>query len=269
VSRNFQEAFYTRDVDYTIGSPHLTHRRLRDRLVALLREAVEQASDSGLPPRVLEIGAGHGGYTETALALGCEVTAVEMSGQSVDVLRGRFGSNPRLSVVHDPVGDLAGVGNDYALVLAVSVLHHIPDYVSFLTRAADHVAPGGGILALQDPLWYPRMPRVEHLADRAGFLVWRLGHGNVGRGFASLSRRLRHSLDETKLGDMVEYHVVRHGVDELSIKAALEKEFGAVDVVRYWSHQAGIMQRLGERAGWANTFAVWAADRRSGFAGDA
>ena len=131
---NLQEMHYLPSVDYRRGSPHLSHLALHDRLVEVLRGVVQRLADQGLPLRVLEIGAGHGGFTEPALAMGCEVTAVDMSGPSVDELRRRFGTNPKLRAVHDPDGTLRDVGNDYSLLMFVSVLHHIPDYISYLQR---------------------------------------------------------------------------------------------------------------------------------------
>jgi 16S rRNA A1518/A1519 N6-dimethyltransferase RsmA/KsgA/DIM1 with predicted DNA glycosylase/AP lyase activity len=74
---NLQEVRYRYGVDYRKGSPHLSHLALHDRLVEVLRGTIRRLADEGLPLRVLEVGAGHGGFTETALALGCEVTAVD------------------------------------------------------------------------------------------------------------------------------------------------------------------------------------------------
>src|ERR1039458_7593315 len=76
---NFQEVFYADGVDYHRGSPHLSYWPLHDRLVATIRSQLTHLADAGLPLRVLELGAGHGGFTEPALAFGCEVTAIEMS----------------------------------------------------------------------------------------------------------------------------------------------------------------------------------------------
>src|SRR5580698_1893019 len=126
---NLQEAHYQRGVDYRRGSPHLSHLGLHDRLVEILRRAVRRIADEGLPLRVLEVGAGHGGFTESALALGCAVAAVGMSGPAVEELRRRFGTNPRLEAIYDPDGTLDGIGDDYSLLMFVSVLHHIPDYL--------------------------------------------------------------------------------------------------------------------------------------------
>jgi len=143
---NLQEVHYRHGIDYRKGSPHLSHLALYDRLVEVLRATIQRLADEGLPLRVLEVGAGHGGFTETALALGCEVTAVDMSGPSVEELQRRFGTNPKLKAVYDPDGTLRDVGGDYTLLMFISVLHHIPDYMAFLKAASQRLATGGALV---------------------------------------------------------------------------------------------------------------------------
>ena len=103
--------------------------------------------------------------------------------------------------------------NDYSLIMFVSVLHHIPDYMSCLKMACQRIANGGSLLTLQDPLLYSRH-KTAHRVDQAACLAWRLGQGNLSRGMKTRLRRIRGILDETDPGDMVEYHVIRDGVDE-------------------------------------------------------
>jgi 2-polyprenyl-3-methyl-5-hydroxy-6-metoxy-1,4-benzoquinol methylase len=259
--QRMQESYYHDDVDYRAGSPHLAHRSLHERLVAVLREHVRRLDRDGLPLSVLEIGAGHGGFTEPALAAGCSVTAVEMSRPSLRRLDQRFGINTRFRGVFDPDGSLSGVGGDFSLVLCVSVLHHIPDYVSFVDGLVGRLAPGGSFLALQDPLWYPRAGKATRLLDRGGYYVWRLGQGDLSRGLATLSRRARGAYDDTNPADMVEYHVVRQGVDEAALLGRLRPYFAAVELLPYWSNQLAAGQWLGERLGLRNMFGVSAVAR--------
>jgi SAM-dependent methyltransferase len=255
-----QEAYYDEDVDYRFGSPHLTHWTLYDRLVSRLRVELQNLSDSGLPSTALEAGAGHGGFTEPVLASGAKVTAVEMSEASVGQLKRRFGRNPQFSVRHSPDGSLEPIGDRYSLVLAVAVLHHIPDYVQFLQSMARSVSEGGSLVTFQDPLWYPRYP-AAHRADRAAYLVWRLAQGNLRGGLRTRLRWMRSGLDESIPNDMVEYHVVRQGVDEEAVLLALTPYFTSVRLITYWSNQLGIGQRAGDRLGLANTFGVFASGR--------
>ncbi|MDQ4091248.1 MAG: class I SAM-dependent methyltransferase [Actinomycetota bacterium] len=256
MTKNHQESFYAANVDYRVGSPHLSHWGLYDRLTEVLRRSLDSVRSKNLPTTALEIGAGHGGYTEPVLAAGFDVTAVEMSRPSLARLDAKYGANPRFhSVFHDG-GPLPDNVQQYSVILAVSVLHHIPDYLAFLDELVPHLAPDGLLLTLQDPLWYARLRRSTHLLDKGGFYAWRLGQGNLGRGLATVSRRVRGVYDESNTSDMVEYHVVREGVDENAIVDALAPRFHSVEVLRYWSNQSRIVQELGERLGCANAFGI-------------
>src|SRR5690242_8442685 len=65
-----------------------------------LRRIVDAAE---LTPRdrVLEIGPGLGPLTELLLQNAAEVFAIEKDARLVEVLRGRFGENSKLSLLHD------------------------------------------------------------------------------------------------------------------------------------------------------------------------
>jgi SAM-dependent methyltransferase len=254
---NFQEGYYLPHVDYRIGSPHLSHVELHDRLVEVLRGMIQRLADQGLPLRVLEVGAGHGGFTESALAMGCEVTAVEISGASVDELRRRFGTNSKFRAIHDPDGTLRDIGidNNYSLLMSVSVLHHIPDYMSFLDEACQRITSGGALLTLQDPMWYSRH-RAARRVDQAAYFAWRLGQGNLAKGVRTRLRRFRGVLDDTEPSDVVEYHVIRSGVDEEKIISFAKSVFSEVSLIQYWSNQLGLAQRLGDQLGLCNHFGI-------------
>jgi SAM-dependent methyltransferase len=241
--------------NYRKGSPHLSHLVLHDRLVEVLRGTVQRLSDQGLPLRVLEIGAGHGGFTEPALAMGCDVTAVDMSESSVDDLRRRFGTNPKFDSVYNPDGKLPDIADDYTLLMLVSVIHHIPDYISFLRDASRRIVPGGSLLTLQDPVWYPRH-RASHEAERMSYFAWRLAQGNAIGGLKTRLRRIRGVFDETNPSDMIEYHVVRRGVDEQMVLSFAHETFSEATLIPYWSSHLGVAQHLGDRLGLNSSFGV-------------
>lgn len=253
-----QESHYGEDVDYRVGSPHLSHWPLYERLVGIVRTCIADLNGAGMELDVLEIGAGHGGYTEPVLAAGCRVTAVEASRPSLATLRRRYGTNPAFHATLDPDGSLDQVDGIFSLVLIVSVLHHIPDYVEFLDRVTGFLAPKGALLTLQDPLWYSRRAGPAHVLDRGGYYLWRLGQGNARRAVATLGRRARGVHDPTNPADMVEYHVVRDGVDEHAVRDVLRDRFDKVELLPYWSNQLRLVQHLGERLHLANTFGVLA-----------
>ena len=252
---NLQEAHYRYGINYRRGSPHLTHHALYDRLVEVLRGTIKKLADQRLPLRVLEIGAGHGGFTEPALAMGCEVTAVDMSGPSIDELRRRFGTNPRLKAVHDADGTLRDVDSDYSLLMFVSVLHHIPDYMSFLDGASQRLATGGALITLQDPARYSRH-RIAHRAEQAAYFGWRLTQGDYVSGLRTRLRRMGGVIDEKNPSDMVEYHVIRDGVDDEAVFSFTRKSFAEVTFIPYWSSQLRTAQFLGERSRMRNSFGV-------------
>jgi SAM-dependent methyltransferase len=252
---NFQEAFYTDTVDYRRGSPHLSYWPLFDRLATVLREELAVLNEAALPLRVLELGAGSGGFTEPVLAFGGEVTAIEMSRASIARLERRFGQNPSFSATYDPIGDLAEVTGSYSLVLCASVLHHIPDYKLTLERATQRLLPGGSLISFQDPLWYDRVLRRARRLNSLGYALWRVRQGNA-RAWTARVQRMRGTLDESNPAAMVEYHVVRDGVDEEAILNFCRSRFEDVRLFRYWSNQSVLVQRVGDRLHLGNTFGV-------------
>lgn len=242
--------------DYTAGSPHLKHESVHGMVVTACREVVADVLRERGACRVLEIGAGHGVFTDHLVAAGAEVWVTEMSADSVDVLRARYHGDRRVHVTHDADGSGAADGPEVDVVVCVSVLHHIPDYTGTVSAVLGRLAPGGAFVSFQDPLWYPRRTRFSMAADRGAYLVWRLGQGNLRRGVASMVRRARGAYDTANPSDMVEYHVVRDGVDEVTLLDLLEPRFGRTGLYRYWSTQARFLQRPGELLLPANTFGI-------------
>ena len=263
--QELQELAYGAAYDYRSGSPHLKHPQLYDRFCHLLREEVRRVAKLELPMTVLEIGAGDGAFVEPLLATGAAVTGTEMSRPSIEALESRFATNGSFEAVFDPDGSLAELGDQrFAIILYASVLHHIPDYLSAIANACDrHLLPGGTALSLQDPLWYPSLARGVQAASEGMYLTWRVTRGDFLRGLATRARRARNDLREDQPGDMVEYHVVRNGVDQEAVRTLLEPRFEKVTVTSYWSTQASLWQSVGERLDLRNTFAVQARGHQS------
>jgi 2-polyprenyl-3-methyl-5-hydroxy-6-metoxy-1,4-benzoquinol methylase len=258
-----QERVYDGRYDYA-GDPHLAHPELRSWIVDLVSAVTRRVVSRDLPPRVLEIGAGDGGFTEPLLARGFEVTATDVSRGAIERLEGTFGGNPNFKALYDPTGDAAVADGQFSVVVCASVLHHMPDYEAFVKQVIDqHLSAGGGFVSVQDPLRYDTMPSIAHRLDRAAYLLWRLGRGNRLSGLISLKNRLTRRLDPSRPGDMVEYHVVRNGVDENALWETLKKSFGELRLLPYWSNQSRLAQRLGRRLGLVNQFAL-VAENHSG-----
>ena len=247
--------------DYESVSPHLRHARLRgmveDRLASLVEESVARSGRC----KALEIGAGHGTFTRFLLDAGATVTVTETSAASANRLRERFGD--AIEVRHDSTGDgILASPAQWDLVFMSSVVHHIPDYLVFLDRLVQRVVADGAVLTVQDPLYYPRRSKIAHKADRAAYLAWRLFQGNYRRGLATRLRRIRGVYLETETADLVEYHIVRNGVDEEAILELWGRHFSDVEIFRYWSTQSPLLQRLGAQTSLETTFGVQAIGRR-------
>jgi SAM-dependent methyltransferase len=259
-----QEGVHDDAYDYA-GTPHLAHPELRNWIVDLVSEVAQRAVSRGLPPRILEIGAGDGGLTGPLLARGFNVTATEVSRAAIERLESTFGRNPHLQVVFDEDGEADAVyGGPFSAILAASVLHHIPDYLSFVEKVtAQHLSPGGSFVSVQDPLRYDTMSPVAHRVDRVAYLTWRLGRPNRLSGLVSLKNRITGRLDPTRPGDMVEYHVVRNGVDEQGLRDLVDGSFRNVNLLEYWSNQSRLAFRLGRRLGLVNQFALLAENHRA------
>jgi SAM-dependent methyltransferase len=257
-----QESVYDDAYDYA-GDPHLAHAELRAWIIDLVSGVTERATSGEEPPRVLEIGAGDGGLTEPLLARGYEVTGTEVSRRSIERLERAYGGNPGFRAVYDPDGDTGALGDErFTVVVCASVLHHIEDYLAFAETVIERrLAPGGAFVSVQDPLRYDTMSPLAHRFDRMAYLVWRLGRGNRMSGLVSLKNRLTGRLDPSRPGDMVEYHVVRNGVDEQALRAALEGSFDDLRLISYWSNQSRLAQRLGRRLRLNNQFALVAEGR--------
>jgi SAM-dependent methyltransferase len=260
---DIQETAFPEGFDYEHGSPHLKHARLRSRIEASLRGEVDRLRAAKGRCRALEIGAGHGSFSSVLVGAGADLTITEMSRPWAVHLGRKFADQPGVTVVPDSDGRWAfETDQRFDLVIAISVLHHIPDYLGAVERYVEMTDKGGSFLSWQDPAWYPRQPRAGVIAARLAYFAWRSGQGNVRRGLETRIRRLRGILDESNPSDMSEYHVVRNGLDELALLALLRLHYGQADLVRYWSTQAGPLQRLGDRLQLEGTFGLWARGRR-------
>ncbi len=259
---NFQESGHSEGHDYARGSPHLKHPSLSAMIMSSLDEVVGSLQ-KGEPLEILEVGAGHGTFTAALHSLGANVTVTEMSKDSANYLSTEFANSPSVEVVYDPDGSWAfRTERTFDAVICVSVLHHIPDYLAATRRFCELIRPGGSFVSWQDPLLYSGVADRQRRAANVSYYLWRATQGGWLRALNTASRRVRGVLDETKLADMVEYHVVRDGVDEQALSSLLTDQFDSVNVRKYWSTQASSLQSLGERRGYETTFGIVAQHRK-------
>lgn len=244
------------------GSPHLKHEALKRRVQNSISKEIAKIKNREGRCRVLEVGAGHGVFSGTIVDAGAELTITEMSEASYDFLHAHFHEIPGVTVLHDPSGDWLGECDaKFDLIICISVLHHIPDYQNFLRLAFSKTEPGGSFISWQDPLYYPRRGSLDLAIDKGAYFLWRLTQGNFRRGISTRIRRLRGVIDESNPADMVEYHVVRQGVDEEAIMATGAEFFDSQEIECYFSTQSTLIQKFGIRLP-ANTFGVTFRARR-------
>jgi SAM-dependent methyltransferase len=248
--------------DYVKGSPHLRHDVLRSMIEGQLKALVEETLARQDTCRVLEIGAGHGTFTEFLLQAGATVTVTEASKASAEELSRRYAGRNDVEVFFDLTGESVFEHEPtYDAVVCASLLHHIPDYLDFVRRLSGMLTRGGWFYSVQDPLYYPRRTRMAHVAGRGTYYIWRLGQGALRRGLATRMRRLRGTYSDTEPSDLVEYHVVRQGVDEKALVELLEKQFGTVELFTYWSTQSPFFQWMFSKSGLHSDFGLIARDR--------
>ena len=94
--------------------------------------------------RVLEVGAGHGTFTERLMSER-KVTATELSPRCLAVLRERFASTPQVEVAGVSIEESAGLGQFDSAVL-VNVLEHIEDDRDALRHLVSALRPGGRVV---------------------------------------------------------------------------------------------------------------------------
>lgn len=252
------------ELGYINGAPHLKHASIGRIYRSLVDTAVILA---GRPPEtlsVLELGAGNGLASTAWFDHRVRLTAVD---SSEAMLRGlvekarRHGLTPTV-VAADALEYLDSKGESFDVVTHVSMIHHVPDYRSLLSRSTARVRTGGSLLTFQDPLRYDQLAFPHHLIDRAAYFAWRLGQGNLKRGLKTRWRRLRGVYSPTEVVDFEDYHVVRVGVDSDAIVALLEPSFSRIEVVRYWSTYSRALQSLGERLHLTSSFGLVASGRK-------
>jgi SAM-dependent methyltransferase len=249
---------------YINGAPHLKHPSIGRVYRSLVDEAVARSGRAPETLSVLELGAGNGLASTPWFEHRVQLTAVD---SSEPMLRGlvekasAFGLVPVVAVA-DALEFLESKGEPFDVITHVSMVHHVPDYLHLLERAAARVRSGGSLLTFQDPLRYDRMRFPNHQLDRASYFAWRLGQGNLKRGLRTRWRRLRGVYSEAEVVDFDDYHVVRSGVDSEAIADLLGRHFDAVEVVSYWSTYSRALQSLGARLGLVSSFGILASGRK-------
>jgi len=123
------------------------------------RQWIFDLIEPSLGAHVLEIGAGHGTFTEL-LAQGRRVTATDLSPRCVGVLSERFAGRPEVTVL---LGDVEGARSHgpYDSVVMINVLEHIDDDGAALAELRRQLNPSGRIA-----IWVPAHMQLYSRFDR-------------------------------------------------------------------------------------------------------
>lgn len=252
--------------EFVESSPHLKHGELSHLALNEARRIFEQLRRSNDCPTILDMGAGEGMLALPFLEMGAAVTAADATNALLDVLAARAAQfKSRLTFapgdIFETLDQCEKTGRRFDIVCASSFLHHIPDYLKLCRVSAGLIRPGGVLFTFQDPLRYDTLGSGTYWFDRLSYFAWRVFQGNYVRGIKTRLRRLSGVYRDDLAADTAEYHVVRSGIDQESIRRLLEAEGFTCEIKKYWSTQSAIFQRLGSKLGLLNTFAIIATKR--------
>ena len=249
---------------YIEGAPHIKHVALRKLYGRLVVNVFDRAQKHTKTPKVLDLGAGEGSVTLPFLELGAKVMAIDISKSQLEALKGRcnqFGD--MLEVRCEDINDtLKDKSKKYDIIVVVSFLHHVPDYLGMIREAADLLHPHGQLFFFQDPLRYDTVGRCTMLFSKLAYFSWRVFRGDVIGGLKRRLRRARGIYLEDSLHDNTEYHGTRNGVDQYAICKLCEEQDIDCEIICYFSTQSRLFQALGTVLGMKNTFAVVAQKRQ-------
>lgn len=117
-----------------------------------------------LGAEALEVGAGHGTFTEMLAGTARRVVASDLSERCVSRLRERFSGSESVEVLHGSI-DAAAAHGPFDSVILINVLEHIEDDDGALREIGRLLRPGGRLV-----LWVPAFSLLYSDFDR------RIGH---------------------------------------------------------------------------------------------
>jgi SAM-dependent methyltransferase len=118
------------------------------------------------PARIVEFGPGWGNLTNDLVAIGFEVTAVEVDAQFCSLIQERCSTPENLTVTQGDMLTFASAEPFDAAIFFES-FHHCSDHLEMLRRLHRLVRPGGSVFFASEPvqkLDYPWGPRIDGLS---------------------------------------------------------------------------------------------------------
>jgi 2-polyprenyl-3-methyl-5-hydroxy-6-metoxy-1,4-benzoquinol methylase len=129
---------------YEASHPEI-YNRSEQRRIELLLTSVDRLVDNN-HRKALDFGAGTGNLTGKLLQMGYKVTAVDISKEMCEILRGKYDDFAGVGSLEICNTDIEGAGFDekeFDLITCYSVLHHLPNYVDVIRRLSFFLKKGG------------------------------------------------------------------------------------------------------------------------------
>jgi len=246
---------------YIDGAPHIKHAELRALFRRLVVEIYDATCSFVRQPKVLDLGAGEGSATLAFLELGAKTTAVDISEIQLGALRTRcssFANNLTVCCgdISDVVKELSDKKCKYDIIVANSLLHHIPDYIGLIGQCSKILSLHGQFFSFQDPIKYASLGKFTKLLTQIAYFSWRIFKGDVIGGLQRRLRRSRGIYFDDCSQDNAEYHVVRDGVDQDAIASSLNELGFECQIIPYFSTQSRSWQPIGSAMQAYNTFSI-------------
>lgn len=194
--------------------------------------------------RLLDVGCGGGVLAEEFARLGCQVTGIDVSAESLDVARAHARTEG-LSIDYraGSAAELPFDGSSFEVVSCCDVLEHIPDWERVIAEVGRVLVPGGlflfdtinrtpkskstFIFGLQEWSFTRLFPRDTHVwemfitpaeltdaLEKHGMRVMGLSGGVIARNpFATLREVRRHKRGEINVAELGQRLELKHGPD--------------------------------------------------------
>jgi len=224
--------YASRAADYDRSEECVTLERHRNRLRRVLGTAI---AATAAHDRVLDA-CGGSGYASLELgSMGLEVTTVDISPDMLEVYEASASTAGLTSTTR--VGEIGSFLSESAeqwdLVVFSSALHHLDDYQAVLDAACQHLAEGGVIATVFDPIASGKLVKLIRYIDYLLWLAARQPRTFVRR----LGRRAaRPSASSPSIGRMAERHALT-GIDDLALARHL-REHGMEVILHERSYEA-------------------------------
>jgi ubiquinone/menaquinone biosynthesis C-methylase UbiE len=118
-------------------------RTLPEGVDEAIADAIVAATNAGPATRFLELGVGTGRIALPLIRRGFPFTGVDISEQMLDRLRRKAGNTPNLTLIQGDITQLPLPDVSQNVVLAVHVLHLVPDWRQAFSEALRVLTPGG------------------------------------------------------------------------------------------------------------------------------